>query len=1184
MTSTKNIQSQNEKTQQNTNTSYISVISAISENVYTKNNIMEWPMLFQTIIKGTSKDTLKALRKGEDPNFKLHCGETPLFQAVELEKIDHTKVLLDNGADVNITNNEGYSVLHIAVTKRNHELVTLILKKNADPNIKIRYLKRTTLHLCIIQRSTPEILYTLMHYGALQSIKDAKNMTAFDYLTDDMVELRKAVDIIKKDLNRSKLSINTGFNIEKEKVVNVKTDQNLFCIGNQLGNTTTNKENIMNIVNIPGSIYGNIDSSVYQSGWNVGGNANFANTINTVNTVNTVNSNNLDTSLLGIPYLNTVQTQASNNKNELSNINLLNIINNKEVSYVNENDTFNSELLSPKERKERVSLKTLHGQGHGQYNIFNNTTNTISLNMESQMDNYNEYHDQIDERSINTARNASDKKESPNQNIFLQLSQFGNTFSTVNDGNTPNTPIESKRFSSKYSSNQYSYTKTSQNINGSSSNEKEIDNLSVFCIEKEKEKEKENENHENEDLERALRQNDYKNLYSNINIKSHIEKNQVKNDDKDKSKRSKSVSSNEELQVKPNKAHHKYNNSDSNGTSSNPIMRNRLMYHKVIVKERNNSNFEVIPELKDSKETSFTRSNQNTVSKKSRKSKEKSQITVLNLTSGGEHTVPSVKSVYLNEISFVIDEKDKKKKKKKREMIKREPSEDSLNYINHDHADDNKQNQNIKNVSSVYVNKEKKEENKKKIRKVSTLENIIKDSNENIFVESISNEITYINDENCSGMTDNLEQMFNSTLKNHFEIGNSDRKLIFNTVGDLDKPLSSISNENEKKDRNYKFDLNKNIDEIYIDDTSSKSNMNENEKNDMYYEYNNINSSIDLKKKHKVNKSSKAKGRYVNDKEQVEDISQLSLSITKSNSIYKKLHLNKDHRHQSKSNEHLLTLELSEWLTEIDLQQYFSIFFKKGLFLENIYALYINKKLGLTELTRLGVIKPGHAYRLLTRIKIDVREMDLDLIKYIMTLNNNSNVNNYNEKSKNPLFNSLFKSKTNTDNAICCGMIGFITGAEKSNLYINPSKGNNGLYSNSYSSVEFWLRKGRLQCLIRNFLHNGFDFLEYFLILLFSDVNLNEEFIENAFHIYNPSQIQSLMKYIRAEKESIMIKANITSSLMFSASGYNKKYSELSNGVHLDVKGKEKCNENKYNGIYQDNESIQEGCNICMIF
>jgi len=42
------------------------------------------------------------LNNGADPNIQCTMGETPLYQAVDMEKIDHIKLLLKNGANPNI--------------------------------------------------------------------------------------------------------------------------------------------------------------------------------------------------------------------------------------------------------------------------------------------------------------------------------------------------------------------------------------------------------------------------------------------------------------------------------------------------------------------------------------------------------------------------------------------------------------------------------------------------------------------------------------------------------------------------------------------------------------------------------------------------------------------------------------------------------------------------------------------------------------------------------------------------------------------------------------------------------------------------------------------------------------------------------------------------------------------------
>ena len=62
--------------------------------------------------------------------------------AVELRDENLVRLCLDNHADVNIQDNDGYTALHVSVKgqskARDENLVRLLLKHNADVNIQCK--------------------------------------------------------------------------------------------------------------------------------------------------------------------------------------------------------------------------------------------------------------------------------------------------------------------------------------------------------------------------------------------------------------------------------------------------------------------------------------------------------------------------------------------------------------------------------------------------------------------------------------------------------------------------------------------------------------------------------------------------------------------------------------------------------------------------------------------------------------------------------------------------------------------------------------------------------------------------------------------------------------------------------------------------------------------------------------
>ena len=54
----------------------------------------DWTSLYRSIISGNLKASEILLNNGADPNIQCSMNETALYQAVDMEKIDHVKLLL----------------------------------------------------------------------------------------------------------------------------------------------------------------------------------------------------------------------------------------------------------------------------------------------------------------------------------------------------------------------------------------------------------------------------------------------------------------------------------------------------------------------------------------------------------------------------------------------------------------------------------------------------------------------------------------------------------------------------------------------------------------------------------------------------------------------------------------------------------------------------------------------------------------------------------------------------------------------------------------------------------------------------------------------------------------------------------------------------------------------------------
>ncbi len=114
------------------------------------------------------------LQKNADVNHKDVTGRTALMYAIENNNTEIVKLLLNSGADVNQTNKAGQTALIIAVNHNRNDIVKLLLQKNADVNHKDATGK-TALNYAVIYRN--EEIIKLLTNSRIESQKDEEKTT-----------------------------------------------------------------------------------------------------------------------------------------------------------------------------------------------------------------------------------------------------------------------------------------------------------------------------------------------------------------------------------------------------------------------------------------------------------------------------------------------------------------------------------------------------------------------------------------------------------------------------------------------------------------------------------------------------------------------------------------------------------------------------------------------------------------------------------------------------------------------------------------------------------------------------------------------------------------------------------------------------------------------------------------------
>ena len=148
--------------------------------------------------------------------------------------------------------------------------------------------------------------------------------------------------------------------------------------------------------------------------------------------------------------------------------------------------------------------------------------------------------------------------------------------------------------------------------------------------------------------------------------------------------------------------------------------------------------------------------------------------------------------------------------------------------------------------------------------------------------------------------------------------------------------------------------------------------------------------------------------------------------------------------------------------------------------------------------TNLLIHKPGHIFRILTQLEIDAGIIDKKISNFMVYYNKDLMESSYmNNIGKKLVFS--YGEKFDCNN--CCNLDIEICGLKK--------RKNNDLKS--------FLTRYDLFCLYQNFVHNGFDLINYVILQMYGSYPINNDILENYFHIYDENQRNFLLKAIRKE-------------------------------------------------------------------
>lgn len=154
------------------------------------------------------------LNNGADPNISNLNGYTALmYSSGYTSKI--TKILLEHEADPNIRNENGISPLTRALCSNDFKVSKLLLEHGADPNLQDNYGNSPLIQLLesiIYPATVYKIVDLLLTYGADPDLKNYDGLSAFDYAKEKKQYIILERIFKSKEINNPKIILNESQN------------------------------------------------------------------------------------------------------------------------------------------------------------------------------------------------------------------------------------------------------------------------------------------------------------------------------------------------------------------------------------------------------------------------------------------------------------------------------------------------------------------------------------------------------------------------------------------------------------------------------------------------------------------------------------------------------------------------------------------------------------------------------------------------------------------------------------------------------------------------------------------------------------------------------------------------------------------------------------------------------------
>ena len=194
---------------------------------------------------------------------------------------------------------------------------------------------------------------------------------------------------------------------------------------------------------------------------------------------------------------------------------------------------------------------------------------------------------------------------------------------------------------------------------------------------------------------------------------------------------------------------------------------------------------------------------------------------------------------------------------------------------------------------------------------------------------------------------------------------------------------------------------------------------------------------------------------------------------------------------------------LLNWLINIQLSSYYKNFIDNEIYDINRLIEQMKSPINKFEYEDieniLSIHKPGHIFRILTQLEIDGDIIDKNISNFMID-NSTKDIFETSNISKKLIFSNHEKYNCN----YCCCNMGLC-----------------GEKNGKKNDLKSFLIRYNLLNLYQNFIHNGFDLINYVILQMYGSYPINEDILENYFHIYDEQQRNMLLKAIDKEINKI---------------------------------------------------------------